>query len=524
MADMTAPERRTGWRAWALAQGNSPRLAFIVRTFVMVAGAAMALLWSRLLVHTLGKEVYGLFLAFLAVTQLGGLGDLGMSGGMGVRVLGYLAKGDDAACQRFLATARVLFGALAVFFAMIGLALAPQLPHWLGFVALPEAGSLTWLFALGGLSVGVLIISGYYQSLNYVQGNVVWPILPGFVLSQAAMFLQWELALHRAPFWQQYLPHLAAMVLGAWMTWLLLKFSHPWLGNLRPVRWEFGEAWSLATSSIWVTFSTLGSLVYVTTDRIVINAFFGPEPVPAYRFNNRLCELAMALLGTASFVALPAIIKRLLSDRAEERTQGLEGFHRLQVMQAVAGCGIAQGYLLVNDGFIKLWLGADFQVPLSWQAGFAAVVANAIAGDAGLQILARLTPQEVRVSGLVVFLTAALNFILSVAAAKMGSVLGIVAATFVAQSASSVLLNSRTCRRLQLPYSRAFARTWLAPLAVSGIAAAIRWWVPLSSVSGIATAVFLNVVLFAAVAWVVGLRRDVIEFELGKFRSLFGKA
>jgi O-antigen/teichoic acid export membrane protein len=513
----------SGWRAWMQRHRESPRAAFLLRTIVTVASAGLALLWTRALVRTLGKEIYGLFLAFTAVTQLGGLGDLGLSGAMGLRVIRLLALREDDECRRFLATSRGLFLALALISLAAGVLLSPWWPDWFHFEHLPAAGSLPLLFAYGGIGVAVLIACGYIQNLNYVHGNVVWPIIPNFLLAQAALGGQWLLATQQAPLWAQYLPHLGTMIIGTWIGWLMLKVSHPWLGELRPVRWEKGEVRSLAESSFWVYLGTLGTLLYMTTDRLVINGVFGPSLVPAYRFNYRLCELAIGFLSTASYVALPAIVRRLLSESMEEKPHGFTGLDRLRVLQAAAGAAAAQGYLLINDGFIRLWLGRDFQVPLSWQAGFAAVIAITISADAGVQILGRLSQSAIRIAGLTIALTAVLNFSLSLASAKMGSILGIVVATFIAQTIASSVMNWQTCRLLGLPYGRTFARTWLAPIAATAGATAIRWTIPLSSAGLIVLAILLNLALLAAIAWAVGLRREMIQFELQKFRSLFQK-
>jgi hypothetical protein len=139
-------------------------------------------------------------------------------------------------------------------------------------------------------------------------------------------------------------------------------------------------------------------------------------------------------------------------------------------------------------------------------------------------MLGRLAHSAVRTAGLTIALTAVLNFTLSLLSAKMGSVLGIVGATFLAQSISSAVMNSQTCRLLALPYAKTFVRTWLAPVIATAMATAIRYWIPLSSMSSVAGAIGLNLILLLVVVWALGLRREVIEFELGKFRGLFGKS
>jgi Na+-driven multidrug efflux pump len=61
----------------------------------------------------------GLWLSFQAVALLGGLGDLGMGGAVGMRVSRYLGQKDEDALKHFLATARALFIALGLLVSLV---------------------------------------------------------------------------------------------------------------------------------------------------------------------------------------------------------------------------------------------------------------------------------------------------------------------------------------------------------------------------------------------------------------------
>lgn len=82
-------------RAWLWRNRTASRLAFLLRTASLAVTAVSALFWARMLVQTLGKEVYGLYLSFLSVAQPGGVGDLGISGGLGMRTA---ALNGDSRC------------------------------------------------------------------------------------------------------------------------------------------------------------------------------------------------------------------------------------------------------------------------------------------------------------------------------------------------------------------------------------------------------------------------------------------
>ena len=500
---------------------QSARLAFGLRTASLVLTALLSLIWARVLVDAMGRELYGLFLTFLAIAQLGGLGDLGMGGAVGLRMIRHLARGDDEIGRRFLANARGVFLLLAGLFLIVFAVLAQRLPSIFRFAALPNSGSLSLLFLLGGVGIACLIVRGYFENLNYVLGNVVWPILPGFVLVQLGFLGQWLVARAHGPLWLQYAALLTASIVGLGLTVYMIRISHPWMGDLTPIKFDWSEMRALMSTSFWVYFATLGSLIYVATDRIVINAGFGPGAVAPYQLNYKLCELSVTILCASSFVALPAIVMRLLNPNKTEHEHGLYATLRLQRLQVFAACAAGIAYLLINDWFIRVWLGPDFHVPLALQIAFALNLAVTISGDIGIQMLGRLDPSGVRIAGLTIGATGLLNLGLSYAAMKAGWILGIASATVVAQSAASLIMTYHTCRLLDVNWRPWVMRTWLLPLGVIGLAAIIRKAIPLESFSNAAVMVGIFLLLTMAVAWMLGIRREMIMAEWKLIQGTF---
>src|ERR1041385_3528275 len=270
------------FRKWVQRNRASTRLACVLRALTLVFGALLSLWWARVLVRTLGEGLYGAYLVFARATQLGGLGELGISGAVGMRAQQHLARGEEESGRVLLANARGVFLLLAAVVCGVFIALSPWLPQWLGFKTVPGAGSLTLLFVLGSFGAAILILGGYFQSLNYSHGNVLWPIIPTFVLSQIAFLGQWMLARAGAPLWAQYSAALLTVIAGMAFAIWMLRASHPWLGDLWPIHFDWSEVRRLVTMSFWVYLCALGNLVYMTTDELLVSNGFGPERVPAY--------------------------------------------------------------------------------------------------------------------------------------------------------------------------------------------------------------------------------------------------
>src|ERR1041385_5149174 len=246
--------------SWLQRNRTSVRLAFILRFISMTLSVALSLFWSRLLLRAMGDTLNGLFIAFQGVARLGGLGDLGMGGAVGLRAGQMLGASDEPRLRLFLANARGVFLALGISACAVLLVLSPWLADWLRFENTAGSGSLQILFAVGALSAGFLVINSYFQNLNYAHGTITWPILPSVIFTQLAFFFHWRLAKTHAPLWIQYLPYLVILILSVVLAKKMLDWSHAWLGNFTPLKNDWHEWKFLLVSSGWVYLCSLGNL------------------------------------------------------------------------------------------------------------------------------------------------------------------------------------------------------------------------------------------------------------------------
>jgi O-antigen/teichoic acid export membrane protein len=487
----------------------------------MAAGSIVSLVFTRLLLRAMGDALYGLFLSFMAVARLGGLGDLGTNTAVAIRTGQLLGQRNDRALVNYLASARSLILFLAITIGAVFIVLAPWFPRWLRFEPIPEAGSLPMLFVYAGFSVTAATLAGYVHSLNFANGTVTWPIIPAFAFSQLLAPLgHWLLALAQMPLWVQLLPYLAASAVNAWFAWQLVKWSHPWLGNLLPLARDRAVWAKLSTASIWSFVLSMGSTIYVTTDRLVINAGFGPTAVPPYQLNYKLCEFSIALLLAASFVSIPKITQWLASPNETERERAITEAGRLNMFQTFLGCAAALLYLVINDEFIRIWLGAQYRVPLFLQLAFAWNLAVTTSGDAAFQMTMRLGENGVRIGGLAFLLTGCVNLILSLLAMKIGWIAGIALATAIAQSGLTVFCGVHTCQRLGTSITGWLIRCWFIPIVVvTGGYLARKTFAFDTVIHGTAVVAICTAIL-AVMAWCIGLRMKMIGDEIQMLRAM----
>jgi len=508
---------------WLLGQRSSPRLAFLLQVACRLLTALCQIVWIRLLLRAMGPALNGLLLNFQSITSLGGLGDLGMGGLVNIQTSRLLGQGKDAELRKFLAGVRAFFGIMAVLSTGIFLVVSPALLHSQKFGTVAGVGPLVGLCVVGALAIGLLILNSYITNLNYGCGNVVWPVIPAFLIAQLGFLGQWLLARQGAALSLQYLPTLGGSVLIFLLGWIWIRLSHPALGTVRPLAVDWRQFIALAGQSFWVYLCVLSTSIYATISALLITPRFGPALLVTYRYNGKLCELAQFVVNSACLASLPKITQWLASPEAKTRERALREAERLNRFQTLLGCSAALAYLAVNDWFIGVWLGKGQHAPLSWQAAFAANLAVTGAGQLGFDLGPRCSDHGIRVAGITVALTSLLNLGLSLIAVRFGSVFGLALAGVISQSAAQLSLGWYSCRQIKLSWWRLSARNWLLALAVTALAIAMRRLLPLDSV--LAAAGNALVVLAAAllIAFLLGIRISDVREEAAILRGMFGK-
>lgn len=508
---------------WLLAHRSSPRLAFLLQIGCRVLTALCSLVWIRLLVKAMGPALNGLLLNFQSITSLGGLGDLGMGGMVNIQTSRLLGQGKEGELRKFLAAARAFFGIMAVLGAAVFLVIGPSLLRSTKFGTVPQVGSIEGLCVMGALAIGLVILSSYITNLNYGCCNVVWPVIPTFIIMQLGFFGHWLLARKGCSLWVQYLPYQMGSLLIFLLGWFWIRTSHPLLGTVRPLTVDWKQFMVLAGKSFWVYLYGLSGTIYGTISALLITARFGPVMLVNYRYNSRLCELAYFVVNSACIASLPKITQWLASPEAKTRERAVREAERLNKFQTLIGCSAALVYLAVNDWFVRLWLGPSFGAPLSWQAAFAANLAVMSAGQAGLELACRCCDEGMRIGGITLAVTALLNVGLCLVAAKLGSVFGFALATVITYSLLTQGLGWYACQQIKTSWWRLSVRNWFLALAAAGVGIILRVYLPVNSAftAGVTAAADLITVLL--VAFVLGIRSNDMRAELAILRGMFRK-
>ncbi|RYD85057.1 MAG: hypothetical protein EOP84_03725, partial [Verrucomicrobiaceae bacterium] len=400
---------------------------------------------------------------------------------------------------------------------------SPWLPGWLGFQEVAGTGSLSALFATGAVEIIVLLGTGYAASLNFANATVAWPILPTLLLSQLGLAVHWGAAYLGAPLWAQTLAISATSAFAMITTWWMLRISHPWLGNLTPLRFDAAVWRDLAGTSGWMYLYSLTFAIYSNADRLLINAGFGSAVVPSYLQNYKLGELLLQLILTAGVVSVPKMTRWIASNEPSDRDRVVEELGRLNMFQILPAVAAALFYLIVNDTFIRLWLGEEYLVPLVWQFAFALNIAITGSMAACVQMVGSCGKQGLRNAALTIGASGLLNFVLSFWSMKAGSIAGIAFATVLSQWLQGVAVCWLTTRYLSIHFWSWAMRTAVLPVSAVAAGYMLRIQFPPENGGNIAALLACDLFLLLLLAYLTGFRMHLIQHEWQNFRRIFRK-
>jgi O-antigen/teichoic acid export membrane protein len=393
----------------------------------------------------------------------------------------------------------------------------------------PQTGFLPMLSLVGSIAIALVVLNSYINSLNYGCANLVWPVVPSFIILQFGILGHWLLATRHAALWLQYTPYVFGSILIHLTGWWYLKSSYPRLATVSPLRFNRRQFSDMVGNSFWVYLDIVGAGIWVATDTFLITARFGPEIIPAYQYNFKLSDLATFVINSACLAAMPKVAIWLASSERATRERAITEILRLNKFQTFLGCSAALVYVLVNDAFMRLWMkGQNLQVPLLWQAAFAGVLAITGAGLTPNYVALRSGDRGIRVTGVAALISALLNFGLSFLAMELSPVLGmkfaifgIALATVIAASVKFLCLGWFCARELGISAWTLIVKNWLLAVFIVSFAVLIRSNLHQDRITNLLLLVLIVLLTLVAIAWVAGVGWKDLREEKRIFQAMF---
>jgi len=195
----------------------------------------------------------------------------------------------------------------------------------------------------------------------------------------------------------------------------------------------------------WVVINRIGMLLFLGTDLVIVNVYFGPVMTGSYGTLLLFPDLMRNIVDTVSSVLSPAIMSRY----ALHDFDGLRALAARSLKLFGIGLALPIGLLCgLSRPFLQIWLGPTF--------GDLALLLVVLVGHMSINLATLplsyvLTAyNKVRIQGVATLLLGVVNVVLAVALARWGSwgAVGVAAATAIVLTVRNLIFLSSYCARV----------------------------------------------------------------------------
>jgi O-antigen/teichoic acid export membrane protein len=391
------------------------------------ANFASFVLIVPLTVPYLGAERYGIWMTLLSLVALLGITNLGMGNALITLIARTDAVADEEEAGRYVSTAVVLFGAIAISLGLVGAVVLPFVP-WGNLLNVP-AGALA--DEGGRAAVALLIVFlltipvgvvGQIR-LGYQEGYVTaWLDATASVLGVVGVVvgiavgagLPWLVAAAAAP------PLATGLV-----NWVLLVRARP---VLRPLvrRADRRHARVLLRSGGLYFALQLAIVVGFSADNFVAAQVLGPAAVTQYAVPSRLALAGVALISVLVLPLWPAYAEALARG---DVAWVLRILRRSLIATSTAGCAAAVVFVLFGGPIVDAWSRGEVDPGWGLLVGLGLWL---VLGSVGSALAMFLNAAHiVRMQVICASLMATANIMLSIVLAKKIGVAGLIWGTVI---------------------------------------------------------------------------------------------
>lgn len=315
----------------------------------LVSGAILFLLY-RFLVKSLGIEALGIWSLVFALTTVGKVADLGISGGVTRFVARALAQGEEGRAVAHVETAVLT---VAVIFLLLGVLLYPLFFLFLGWLTpthhaeavrlLPYALLALWIGNVGAVfqaaldgahQMGRRSLFGMGATMLFFAGALFWVPRAGLLGLAYAQLLQ-------------------GTVLGIVSRWYLKK-ELPSLLRL-PRRWERSAFREMVGYGSKLQVMGICSMLFDPTTKLLLSRLGDVAAVGYYEMASRMVQQVRGLVVSGSQALVPAVSD--LSEREPSRAVAFytESYRIIFFITVPLMSGLVASTMQIS----VLWLGAD---------------------------------------------------------------------------------------------------------------------------------------------------------------------
>lgn len=410
------------------------------------------------IVHSLGNLAYGVWALLMSLTGYMGLLEVGVMSATARYVNYHLERNEPEEVSYVVNTSLVFYLSIGVVLlivsGMIGISFDRLFPK-ISVEFYREAQIILPILAVNivfGLVAGtfrqVLVSKDRFDLQNLADllilgirsGGVYLALSSGYGISSLAVI------------------HVCANMLGCFFLFALICWKGPQV-NYGPKYFKFKSLRLLINFGIFAFIGDTGDQFIYYTAFLVIGILIGGEAVAFYNIGFVLIDYGRKLIGQATRVFLPDILKL--------GSVGMQGELRwlLVKMTRVSmffGVPILVGFITLGDEFIRLWMGAEYSVSARVLLVLSIAQFGALSSNGFMSVL--LATGNVKARAFIRIIEAVINLLLSIGLVRMLhlGVMGVAVGTlFPMLLISGVVLPWFGCKLINLEFTEFMKKTFL---------------------------------------------------------------
>jgi len=410
----------------------------------LVLAVVLTFFVSPIIVHSLGKEAYGIWVIIMSITGYFTMLDLGINTAIVKYISEYFSQKDEAGIRTIFSSSMFVFMIVAVMIIVIGTLIGYNFERFFEFKTLP-AKIVIMAFGIIVLDMAIgMIFSVFTGTLAALQEFVALNAISisATILKNAVLV---TLLLNGYGLVGIACVQLATSLIRCCAQFFYLRFRHPQIYfEAKQIKRDTFKI--IYQYSIYSFIIVIALKILFYTDSIVIGKMIGTEQVAYFAIPSSLLDYIEKFIHAMIAVQVPIIS----ANSALGLGTSNQKFYLLGTRYAMLlSIPVLVSLFFVGPDFISLWMGADFGSESRWVLriliiGYGIMFSQLIAYG----LLKGIAKH--RILALILFIEACANLAMSIVLAPIYGIEGVALGTAVPLWIASLGIAGYTCKCLDL--------------------------------------------------------------------------
>jgi O-antigen/teichoic acid export membrane protein len=497
-----------------MSRARAAFLGSISSQVFMVVNMLLGIIITPILLKFLNKEEFGLSTVIFQLVGYINMLDFGLGNAMSRNLAAN--RGDDEnskiTVNKIMSTTFFTFSVIGALVIIGGLSLSPFIPELFEMRGSLNQVAVAIIISLS-ISIGIQFPLRAFYGIFYAHQRQMLSNSVGFLMTFLNIILPVVFLYFNYGLWSFVYTNIICSLVGISTIMLLNRKYYPYI-KIRPAFFDKTILSEMFHFGFFIFLNAIAYQVIFFTDRFFIGSLVSLSAVTIFSLTAKAPEFGRELIFKITDNAFPALVEI----NSKEGESKLKSVH--QKLLLVTSCCFSIGFwmiLILNVWFLKLWVGDGF---FAGQAIFLLAL--------GLMVIQTL----IHVSGvcligaglvkgfsLISLLEAAINISLTLWLGKMFGVAGVLLATVIAGSLTSLWYIPYTAMKFMKIRFTEYLKAIFGPLISISVVGMCLYWISrylfghieLNWVNFFAVALLLAII-FVTFTWSLFLRKELLHY------------